>query len=425
MKVLNSKFVAVLIMALAAGISASAQEFTSEYPTSRRDENGKVIRSGYITNEWYDNWVISVDGGATTYTSSLSDNMFTPAFDISVTKWAMPAMAFRFGVQGFQGKEGLDSYTPQFNFNNHSPFPWDSKNNALSWDYFYAHADLIWSATNSFLGYKYNRFWNIAPYLQGGYQRMFDPDAYKTNYDREAVIGAGILNTFRITDRININIDLRASNFSGRFHALKGGRVTELTAMAGLSFNIFKPGWRRAHELEAAKAAALASEAAALASLSDSEKARKALADENDALRSQNDELMNEMNALKKLAADASRNFGDDELLRRIAEAGLVLYYEIGKDNIRDCEQLHINDFVNLVLEQDPKHVFYLTGSADKGTGTEAINRRLCTGRVNNVKRYLINDLKIAPEQVVIKDAIITDKHADGRLDRCVLFESK
>ncbi len=421
MKLLNSKLFAVIIIALAAGISVSAQEFTSEYPTSVRDENGKVIRSGYITNEWYDNWVISVDGSLSSFAAKVSDMMATPAFDISVTKWAMPAMAFRFGVQAGQGKEGLETYSPQFM--NHSPFPYSD--GVLSWNYFYAHADMLWCATNTFFGYKYNRFWNVSPYIHGGFQRMFDPDAYKTNYDREAVYGAGILNTFRITDRINLNLDLRASNFSGRYHATDGGRTTALNALLGLSINIFKPGWRRAHELEKAQAAALASEAAALASLADSEKARKALADENDALRNQNDELMNEMNALKKLAADASKNYGDDELLRRIAEAGLVLYYDLGKDNIRDCEQLHINDFVNLVLAQDPKHVFYLTGSADKGTGTEAINKRLSTGRVNNVKRYLINDLKVAPEQVVIKDAIITDKHADGRLDRCVLFESK
>ena len=424
MKVLNSKFAAVVIMALAAGLTVSAQEFQNEYPASTRDDEGKVIRSGYITNEWYDNWVISVDGSASTVSAKINDNLFTPAFDVSITKWAMPAMAFRFGIQAGQGKEDLPGgYDPQFM--NHSPFPWDGK--TLSWDFYYVHADMLWSATNTFLGYKYNRIWNIAPYIHGGYQRMFDPEAYKVNYDREAVFGAGVLNTFRITDRINLNLDLRASNFSGRYHTTDGSRATTLSALVGISFNIFKPGWRRAYELEKSKAAALAAQESAMASLSDSEKARQALAAENDALRNQNDDLMNEMNALKKLAADAAKtnNYGNDELLRRIAEAGLAIYYDLGKDNIRDSEQLHINDYVNAVLGTDPDHVFYITGSADKGTGTETVNRRISTARVNNVKRYLINDLKIAPERVIIKDAIISDKHADGRLDRCVLFEDR
>ena len=411
-------FAALLLLAVSA--SVSAQEFTSEYPTSRRDENGNVVKSGYITNSWYDNWTISVDGGLSTSFSKFSGNMITPAFDISVTKWAMPAMAFRFGVQGFQGKEGLDEYYPYRM--NHSVFPYSDK--TLSWDYFYAHADLIWSATNSFLGYDFDRFWNIAPYLHGGYQRMFDPEKYKTNYDREAVFGAGIINTFRLTDRIGLNLDLRASNYSGRYHASSGGRVTAVTAMVGLSINLYKPGWKRAHELEIAKDAALASSAAALASLATAEGLNKDLAAENTALRNRAQELEDEMNALKAVAA-SSPNKETDELLRRIGEAGLVIYYDLAKDNIRDCEQLHINQYVKAVLDVDPDHVFYLTGSADKGTGSESINTRLSNGRVNNVKRYLINELKVAPEQVVIKKAIISDQHADGRLDRCVLFENE
>lgn len=411
-------FAALLLLAVSA--SVSAQEFTSEYPTSRRDENGNVVKSGYITNSWYDNWTISVNGGLSTSFSKVSDNMITPAFDISVTKWAMPAMAFRFGIQGFQGKEGLDYYMPQFM--NHSPFPYNNK--VLSWDYFYAHADLIWSATNSFLGYDFDRFWNIAPYLHGGYQRMFDPDKYKTNYDREAVFGAGIINTFRLTDRISLNLDVRAANYSGRYHVLEGGRVTAVTAMVGLSINLYKPGWKRAHELEIAKDAALASSAAALASLATAEGLNKDLAAENTALRNRAQELEDEMNALKAVAA-SSPNKETDELLRRIGEAGLVIYYDLAKDNIRDCEQLHISQYVKAVLDVDPDHVFYLTGSADKGTGSESINTRLSNGRVNNVKRYLINELKVAPEQVVIKKAIISDQHADGRLDRCVLFENE
>ena len=253
---------------------------------------------------------------------------------------------------------------------------------------------------------------------------MFDPDAYKVNYDREAVFGAGILNTFRITDRLSLNLDLRASNFSGRYHTMDGTRTTALNALVGLSFNIFKPGWRRAYELEKDKAAAVAASAAALSSLATAEGLNKDLAAENTALRLRNQELEDEMNALKAVAA-SSPNKETDELLRRIGEAGLVIYFDLAKDNIRDSEQLHINQYVKAVLDADPDHVFYLTGSADKGTGTESINTRLSNGRVNNVKRYLINELKVAPEKVVIKKAIISDQHADGRLDRCVLFENE
>lgn len=410
----------VLLLAVIAGTGAFAQEFQTEYPTSTRDDEGKVIRSGYITNEWYDNWVISVDGGASTTLSGIADYMISPGLDLSLTKWAMPAMAFRFGLQAGQGKEGLASYMPQFM--NHSALPYSD--GTLSWDYLYAHADMLWCATNSFLGYKFDRFWNVSPYLHGGYQKMFDPEAFDTNYDNEAVFGAGVLNTFRLGDRVSLNIDLRAANFSGRYHSENGQRTTALTAFAGLSFNIYKPGWKRAHELEKAQRKAEAAEAAALADLAAVQDDVRSLADQNEALRAQNDAMMDEMNALKALAAAAPAR-EKDELLRRIGEAGLVIYYDLGKDVIRDCEQLHVDQYVQAVLDADPDHVFYLTGSADKGTGTEAVNTRLSNDRVSNVKRYLINELKVNPKNVVIKKAIISDQHADGRLDRCVLFENE
>lgn len=405
--------VAAFVLAFGMCSGLAAQELISEYPTSNRDEEGNIVRAGYITNEWHDNWTISLGGGINTLTAKNNTMMVSPEFEFNVTKWAMPAMGFRIGVQGFQGKE---KYVPDFR--HHSCLPY--KDGVVSWDYFYAHADMLWNATNSFLGYKYDRIWSVIPYLHGGYMRLFDPEAYSENYDNEAVFGAGVLNTIRLTDRLGLTVDLRAGNFSGRFHTFtQGQRATNLTAAVGIALNIPKLGWRRVREIENAGAAAAAAREAALASLASAQK-------DNDALRARNQNLMDEMNALKKLAAEEvkARPYIDDELLRRIAEAPLVIYYDINVDTIRDCEQLHINDYVKSVLDEDSKHVFYITGSADKGTGTESINNRLSNGRVNNVKDYLINTLKVPASQVVIKNAIISDEHADARLDRCVLFEN-
>ena len=397
-----------------------AQEF-KEYPSSSRDSTGRIVRSGYITNQWYDNWVISAGGGISAVTAPGNTMMVSPSYDLNVTKWATPSLAFRFGIQGYQGREG---FTP--NFWNHSPLPYDPSSNTVSWDYFYAHADMMWCVSNTIFGYRFRRFYSVSPYIHGGYQRIFDPAAYKTNYDREMVFGAGLLNTFRLTDRLSLTLDLRASNFSGRFHnSAQGGRVTQLTATAGLALNIFKPGWRRAKEIEDARDAAMIAERAARASLNEAEKANRRLSDDNAALRDRNRALEDEINALKAVAASEAERNGDDELLRRIAGAGLVIYYDIDVFQIRSCEELHINDYVNEVLKKDPAHVFYLTGSADKGTGTYERNTFLSTNRVNRVKTYLMNKFDIPASRIVIKGAIVTDKHEDGRIDRCVLFENE
>lgn len=416
----NSSLLIVSLLLLFSYVGANAQEF-KEYPSSARDEKGRIVRSGYVTNEWYDNWAISAGGGVSTLTADGNTMMVSPSYELNLTKWATPAIAFRFGLQGYQGRE---KFTPDFW--NHSPLPYDPSTNTVSWDYFYAYADLMWCASNTLFGYRFRRFYSFTPYLQGGYQRIFDPKAYKTNYDREAVFGAGLLNTFRITDRIKLTLDLRATNFSARFHDnAQGGRATQLTATAGLAFNIFKPGWKRVREIESARDAAVAAGKRALSDLKKAEEANRKLNSDNIGLRDRYGRLEEEMNALKAVAAAEAESKGGDELLRRIAEAGLVIYYDINDDTIRSCEELHINDYVNAVLNVDPEHVFYITGSADKGTGTTEINTKLSNARVNEVKEYLINVIGIPESRVVIKGAIISDKHEDGRIDRCVLFENK
>ncbi len=410
----------ILLLGVLAGNLAGAQEF-NEYPSSNRDQNGKIIRSGYITNPWYDNWVISAGAGVSAVTAKGNTMMVSPNFELDLTKWATPSLAFRFGLQGYKGRE---HFTP--NFRNHSTLPYDPSTNVVSWDYFYAHADMLWCITNTIFGYKFRRIYSLSPYIHGGYQRIFDPNAYKTNYDREMVFGGGLLNSFRLCDRLSLTIDLRASNFSGRFHdSAQGGRATELSASAGLALNIFKPGWRRAKELEDARDAARVAERAAQAGLDDAEKANRRLSDDNATLRDKNRALEDEINALKAVAASEAERKGDDELLSRISDAGLVIYYDKDVFQIRKGEELHIDDYVRRVLAEEPLHVFYLTGSADKGTGTFERNSFLSINRVHRVKTYMMSKFGIPESRIVIKAAIISDKHEDGRLDRCVLFEDR
>lgn len=414
------RHIIIITLAMAASSAMSAQEF-SEYPSSNRGADGKIIREGYITNRWYDNWVISAGAGVNSFKADGNSMKLTPDFELSLTKWAMPSLAFRFGIQGYKGKEG---YVPDFT--NHSPLPYDPSKDIVSWDYFYAHADMMWCATNTFLGYKFRRLYSASPYLTGGYQRMFDPDAFKTNYDREAVIGVGLLNSFRITDRLSLTVDLRSTFFDGRFHDANGGVVTHLMANAGLSYNIYRPGWRRAADLEDALDAAISKEKEAQSRLRESERSLREADEENNRLRDRNKVLENRLNELKDVAAqEMSSGRSDDELLRRIASADLVVYYDINVDRLSKMEEFHIDNYVKDVLERDPAHVFYITGSADKGTGTFEINTRLSNGRVNGVKRYLIRKHGIPEGRIVLKGAIISDKHEDGRLDRCVLFENE
>lgn len=417
-------------MTVLSSVAVFAQTFEHVAPEdNNRDANGKISRSGYITNEWYDNWSISVAGGAQTIISGFPERqnnkgfdtgtaVFTPALDIALTKWVTPATAIRVGFQGLNLREKY----PEFNYNHYII---NSDGNRNYFGQTYLHADILWSLTNFVWGYKESRFYNCTPYFHAGYLRLYDPDKgmfTKVYRDRELELGFGLINTLRVSKHIGINVDLRWGNFAGRYHdAADGGRVNHFTGLAGLSYTFHKWYWDRystavkgyEDALDAERALRNASDQKLAQAQKDLEDARKALADAQAAIAQRaNDEA-------------AKRPGIQDELLRRIANADLVLFYPINVDKLSAQELYRLDTFVKMVREQDPNHVFYLTGSADEGTGNERINTRLSHNRAHNVKKLLMSKYGIPESQIVIKAMIITDKHADGSLDRCTIFESE
>ena len=110
-------------------------------------------------------------------------------------------------------------------------------------------------------------------------------------------------------------------------------------------------------------------------------------------------------------------------LQERAANADLVVYYYINKEDLNFSELHHLDNYVQGTLAAEPDHVFYLTGSADKGTGTMERNVYLSNARAENVKKILMKDFGVKEENIVIKATVVTDKHLDGALDRCVLIE--
>ena len=105
------------------------------------------------------------------------------------------------------------------------------------------------------------------------------------------------------------------------------------------------------------------------------------------------------------------------------AAKDIVLYFYTNVDKLNFSELRHLDEYIQRTLKDDPNHVFFLTGSADKGTGTFERNAFLCRSRAYNVRDILIRDYGVKPENVIIKATIISDKHLDGALDRCVLIE--
>jgi hypothetical protein len=79
----------------------------------------------------------------------------------------------------------------------------------------YIHGDFLWNASDAIGGYKETRFWDLVPYLHAGFFRSYGLN--NTDFDdNEFAMGGGLLHLLRLSDRLDMIIDMRATVVNGR-----------------------------------------------------------------------------------------------------------------------------------------------------------------------------------------------------------------
>ena len=415
---MSHKFFAIA-MALAVTVGAQAQTFYTvgehnKPENANRNENGTVNRGAYLTNAWYDNWSIGVAGGIQTLVAPGNGKIvITPDVQLNVSKWVTPVIGFRVGYEGFKLTENrefekqVDHYQPKW------------ENGQYKFNQLYLHGDFMVSLTNLFGGYKETRSVNVIPYFHAGYYRLSHPDYPYFNpkradgemlRDREVAFGPAVLFNFRITDHLNATLDIKDIFFSARYHDFrKGGIAQNPSAAIGLNYTFKKWYWTRLKTAEMPLRN----------SIDDANRALQKAEQNNADLQKQVDALENEIEALKNSLVPR------DVVTTRIKNSDLLLLFEIDNPRLDFAEQIYLDRYVRATLKDDDTHVFYITGCADKGTGNEKINSRLCRERAENVKNLLKTKYNVPESQIVIKATLISDAHEDGRLDRCVILENE
>lgn len=388
-----------IMLVFCAAMLAAAMPVTVSAQESNRDENGKIVRGPYQTNGFWDNWYIGVGGGVSTVYLPNADNLINPAFTVDVTKWLTPSFGLRAGYQGFNFKD--DGIT----YNYHHYDLERDKNGNITQNYHYFHGDAILSITNLIWGYKENRFWNVDPYVHAGYICMYNPTAgYSYAHDPEFEAGPGLLNRFRLAKRVNLTLDVKDLIFSSRFQNYNEGRPANmLVGTIGLQVGLGKTNWHRFNTEIVAANAALAKAYDEIEALKNAPKEKEII------------EVVKEI--------PAANPDGMELVPLALGVAPITLFFEINHTDLNVTERAHLDYYVKNILEKDPDRVFYLTGTADEGTGTQAINERLSMGRVKEVIRILKEEYGITPDRLVLKAAEIVNTNNDPRLDRSVIIE--
>ena len=382
---------------------------------------------------FYPGFQLGIKGGAAETIGETSVwNLISPAAALDLGYQISPVFGLRLDLSGWQGKGWYAGLGEGFKFN-----------------YGQAALDATFDLCNLFAGYKTRV---VNPYLFAGiggvgyFNNGADIaklpatnkfwDGFKFN--TAARVGLGV--DFRLSDLLAIELEAVENMQSDKFNSKAGDYLDhQIALLAGLKFDFGRAaGKKRAAEAAAAAAAAAAAQAAAAQARADKEladaieAAKKALAENdfipedvaaiNDAIKALQDAIAAKdidaikkgTEALNKAVADAKTNkkAADEAAAKAAAEKAAaekaaydaaraaaladaqnakssnIVYYVIGKYDIRNQERYKINRLIKK-LNADPNLKAVLCGFADKETGTADGNWVLSENRSNIVSEAL------------------------------------
>ena len=361
-----------------------------------RDENNKVVRGPYETNGFGGNWFIGAGGGINLGVDGGYKTIVSPNLDIFVGKWMTPSIGARLGYQGLTMNEWAPQPSvlgPELNI--------DKNMYKRRQGYAYIHADAMWNISNAFSGYKETRFWDVIPYVHGGIYLSYGANGIKWKGGRELAGGVGIYNTMRISNRVKLALDVRATMFRGEAHGCVGGIAGMTSASLGVVVNLGKTNWKRATVIPAGYSTYNVAQIDDLSATAEKlREANKALEQKNTGLAKSYEELKKENEALQKELEEAkakTKNVSD-------ITPGAV-FFNIGQTSLDERELFHLDFYVKTCIEQDAEKTFRLTGYADKETGSKKRNQYLSEKRVEYVYNLLMTKYNIPAERLIIEAA--------------------
>ena len=373
-------YLAALAAALLSVTALAAQEKTD---TSAVDP--KPSFAGFVTNGFWDNWEISVNGGVGA--ALFNKRNPGPAGDylggygnISVTKWLYP-------VVGLRGSLDLGAYhSVSDNLVRHR------------WPFASLHMDLMINLSNWIGGYKEHRVYYAVPFMGMGYIASNVPKTFK-GFRQNFIVSYGLLNKFRVSDCIDLNLEIGGIVGKNEISPAKvngsGAFLTTVNSSLGLTYRFGKRDFTRgaagytmddinALKAEAARAAERAqTQSTANEDLSDelaqAQKDAAAAQQRADQAEKQLADAQAELEALKQqMALDAAT-----------PEETIFFDFEVwGLDAV---DMTTLKELAKKMLAGPKDYVYTITGYADFTTGARSNNIAIAEKRAQSVYDYLVS----------------------------------
>lgn len=389
-------------LALAASGTAMAQEAqtvqngdfteTVEYSTDKF----KVE-----TNRFWSNWFVSAGGGVNLYFGDHDKQVkfgkrLAPAVDVAIGKWFTPGIGVRFAYSGLSVKgatqTGIHSTGEEVPGKGGYGY-WLTKQ---KFNFFNFHLDAMFNVSNLLFGYNPNRVYSLSPYVGLGVMKTND-----TPKATEIAGHFGLLNSFRLCDALDLNLDIRGTLVSDAFDGENSGRGGEgmLTATVGLTYKFKKRGWDKAKTVVRIDNRAI------------------------NALRHQLSDAEAENERLKRALAEGNREKAKEIVTK--ASANLVTF-QIGKATLSNEARANLGMMAEAIKSGDKSVVYTITGYADAGTGSKRINERLSKRRAEAVFNCLVKEFGVSESQLRVdhKGGVDNMFYDDPRLSRAVITKA-
>ena len=330
------------------------------------------------TNSFWSNWFIQTNLNWSSYTvgshgvfsapfrkfpmgtdaNEACEHGFTaPSFSLAVGKWFTPGLGLRTKANiGWMGKVGSSDVPMLLSVDEH----------------------VMFNFHNLFGGYDEDRVWNFIPYVGAGLAHTFKTPAGVGKAGTYS-FSAGILNTFKISRKVALNLELGYTNYGKELVGVSEGgimpkhRLNQLSVEVGATFNLGKGTWNKTPDVDAIKALSQGQIDALNAQLTDAQA-------ENARLK---DMLANQQKQEAQATAVATKT------VTKVVAAPVSVFFNIGKSKVASKKDLqNVSDLAKVAKENNSKIV--VTGYADSKTGSASYNQTLSEKRAKTVVDELV-----------------------------------
>ena len=355
--------VKAILLALLSGFvfSAAAQEYQPQVGFSTE----KGYKTNFKKNKAGDNWFISIAGGASMLFGDENGNAnfgdrlnFAPQF--SFGKWFNPYLGFRTQLNGgiIHGFEGRNAEVMQHN------------------KYMAAHIDFLWDVTNFWAPYNVKKVFRLIPWVGLGYaQRFKTTESVERSRTESPTLNAGILTAFRLSNRVDLNVELQGSLLNEQFNRVSMHHLCDglVQLSAGLTFKLGKTNFEVLEPMD-------------YDLLND-------LNGQINRLRAENDELS------KRPVSCPECKETVEEIVNNVVDN--VVFFRLNSSKIDKNQQINIYNTAEFIKANNTP--IKVIGFADKKTGKADYNMQLSEKRAKAVAKELIDKYGISSSQITVE----------------------